>query len=118
MLRERGSGRFCRETVAGEGFDQVRIRRTGAGSEAKFCRTMARTRVTAALPEILDKFVEEAKKGSIPHAKALTAMGGLDGNRKPEGGAEPEGRPRQSFAGFLLKELKRQRIVQGDGGGN
>lgn len=31
-----------------------------------------------ALPEIVERFVEEAKKGSIAHAKLLTTLGGLD----------------------------------------
>lgn len=113
MLRERDTGRFCRETIAGEGMNEVKVRRTGAGAEVKLCRTMARTRVTAALPEILDRFVEEAKKGSIPHTKALTAMGGLDGGvAKDEAGVAQEGRPRQSLATLLMKELKRQPTAQ------
>ena len=114
MLRERNTGRFCREIVAGEGMHEVRVQRSGTGSEAKLCRTMARTRVTAALPEILDKFVEEAKKGSIAHVKALTAMGGLDGGSgKEDAGEERDARPRQSLAGYLMKELKRTPTAQG-----
>ena len=114
MLRERNTGRFCRETVAGEGMHEVKLRRTGHGTEVKLCRTLARTRVTAALPEILDRFVEEAKKGSIPHTKALTAMSGLDGGTggKEDPAGAQDGRPRQSLAGLLMKELKRQPTVQ------
>jgi hypothetical protein len=32
----------------------------------------------------VDRFVEEAKKGSIAHAKMLTTLGGLDKNETPE----------------------------------
>ena len=113
MLREQNTGRFCREIIAGEGMHQVRVRRSADGSEAKLCRTMARTRVTAALPEILDKFVEEAKKGSIPHVKALTTLSGLDGDsNKEDANAGREGRPRQSLAGYLMRELKRTPTTQ------
>ena len=113
MLRERATGRFCRETVAGEGMQEVKLHRSGKGPEAKVCRTMVRTRVTAALPEILDRFVEEAKKGSVPHAKVLTAMSGLDEVlNKDDSQAPQDGRPRQSLAGLLMKELKRQQSTQ------
>lgn len=109
MLRERGTGRFCREVVVGEGMQEVKVRRSGQGSEVKFCRTVARTRVTQAMPEIVDRFVEEAKKGSIAHVKALTAMGGMDGAlHREDVSLVSEGRPRQSLAGYLVKELTRQ----------
>jgi hypothetical protein len=39
--------------------------------------------VAEALPEIVERFVEEAKKGSIPHAKLLTNLGGLDKGEIP-----------------------------------
>ena len=109
MLRERGTGKFCRETVAGEGLQVVRLRRSGRGREVKFCRTVARTRVTEAMPEIVERFVEEAKKGSIAHVKALTAIGGMDAAlSREEVSLASDGRPRQSLAGYLLKELRRQ----------
>lgn len=113
MLRERGTGRYCRETVAGEGMDEVKVRRSGRGSEVKFCRTVARTRVTQAIPEIVERFVQEAKKGSIAHVKALTAMGGMDAALGREDvSLTSEGRPRQSLAEHLMKELKRQQKEQ------
>lgn len=109
MLRERKTGRYCRETVTGEGMHEVKVRRSGRGEEVKFCRTVARTRVTQAIPEIVDRFVEEAKKGSIAHVKALTAMAGLDGAlSREDSNLTSEGKPRQSLAGYLMKELKRQ----------
>jgi hypothetical protein len=44
----------------------------------KYCRTFTRNRVAEALPEIVEKFVQQAKRGSVPHARALAALGGLD----------------------------------------
>lgn len=109
MLRERRTGRYCREILAGEGMHAVKVKRSGSGSEVKFCRTVARTRVTEAMPEIVDRFVQEAKKGSIPHVKALTAMGGMDAALSREDRILlSTGRPRQSLAVYLMKEWKRQ----------
>lgn len=109
MLRERRSGKFCREIVAGEGMHEVRVKRSGRGSEVKFCRTVARTRVTEAMPDIVDRFVEKAKEGSIAHVKALTAMGGMEKALSREDvSLSSTGRPRQSLAAYLMKELKRR----------
>ena len=70
--------------------------------------------MTEAMPDIVDRFVQEAKKGSIPHVKALTALGGMDaGLGREDAGVTSEGRPRQSLAGYLLKELKRQQRERG-----
>lgn len=64
-----------------------------------------------ALPEIVERFVREAKQGSIPHAKALAAMSGLDRVEAPAKGArvEPGRRRQQSLTEKLLLELKRGR---------
>ena len=114
MLRERKSGRFCREIAAGDGMHEGKVRRNGCGADVTFCRTVARTGVTAAMPEIVGRFVDEAKKGSIAHIKALTAMGGMDAAlSREEAAVTREGRPRQSLAGYLLKELKRQQRERG-----
>jgi hypothetical protein len=40
--------------------------------------------VAEALPEIVERFVEEAKNGSIAHAKMLANLGGLDKGEIPE----------------------------------
>ena len=110
MLRERKTGRFCREIVAGEGMHAVKVTRGERGSEVTFCRTVARTRVTEAMPEIVDRFVEKAKEGSIAHAKALTVMGGMEEalSREDES-LGPKARPRQSLAKYLTREWTRQR---------
>jgi hypothetical protein len=44
----------------------------------RYCRTFTRKRVAEALPEIVETFVQKAKLGSVPHARALAALGGLD----------------------------------------
>ena len=47
----------------------------GGAPRPKHCRTFTRAKVAEALPEIVETFVEEAKKGSIAHAKMLTDSG-------------------------------------------
>lgn len=109
MLREQGTGRFCREVITGEGMHEMKVKRSGRGSEVKYCRTLARTRVVEALPEIVDRFVEKAKEGSIPHVKALTAIGGIDEALSQEDpGSRTTERPRRSLAAYLMKEWRLQ----------
>ena len=55
-------------------------------------QAIAQRRMAEALPEIVERFVTEAKLGSIAHAKALVALGGLDGLRRCEGEVCPERR--------------------------
>jgi hypothetical protein len=79
MERKRVAGRFVRESLDGDG-GAVPVGNKGAGvaPRPKHCRTFTRAKVAEALPEIVERFVEEAKKGSIAHAKMLTTLGGLD----------------------------------------
>ena len=71
--------------------------------QPKHCQSYVRKRVAQALPEILEKFIEEAKKGSIPHVKILIALSDLSrGNA-----AESPPQRRGSLAAVLLKELKK-----------
>ena len=90
-------------------------RESTQGSEASLpraprpdlCRRFARKELAGGLPAILHCFIGEAKKGSIPHAKALMSMAGLD----KEGAIAPP-RPRRSrrarsFSELLLTELRR-----------
>src|SRR3981189_3090096 len=86
MERKRVAGRFVRVGLDGDGEAQaIEGKDVGGAPRPKHCRTFTRARVAEALPEIVDRFVEEAKKGSIAHAKMLTTLGGLD---KAEGPAE------------------------------
>lgn len=67
---------------------------------ANGCRQFARREFAEALPAILDCFITEATKGSIPHAKALMTMAGMDRE-------EPS----------LVKARARQRVGSRAGGG-
>ena len=81
MERKRVAGRFVRDGVDG---DTPVAKKCGGGApRPKHCRTFTRAKVAEALPEIVERFVEEAKKGSIAHTKMLTALGGLDKGEAP-----------------------------------
>ncbi|MGH9595202.1 MAG: hypothetical protein ACRD3K_00245, partial [Edaphobacter sp.] len=69
------------------------------------CRTFTRARVAEALPEIVRTFVEEAKKGSIAHAKMLTTLGGLDKSEMP---ATVQKRRGKSAVGKLLEKMMKE----------
>jgi hypothetical protein len=81
MERKRKAGRFVRE----DGVDDVTVeKKTLVGApRPKYCRTYARKRVAEALPEIVDAFAKEAKKGSVAHMKMLANLGGLDKGEMP-----------------------------------
>jgi hypothetical protein len=82
MTRKRVGGRFVREggteaegpTDAEENKTTQRVR----APRPRHCRTFTRARVAEALPEIVERFLTEAKRGSIPHVRALTVLSGLD----------------------------------------
>ncbi len=85
MERKRVGGRFVRENLDGDGGARP-VEKKGAEAAPKpnNCRMFTRAKVAEALPEIVKAFVEEAKNGSIAHAKMLTTLGGLDKNEAPE----------------------------------
>jgi hypothetical protein len=62
--------------------------------------------VAEALPEIVDRFVEEAKKGSIAHAKMLTTLGGLDKGDTPE----VKKRRGKSAVAKLMEKMRREPV--------
>lgn len=62
-----------------------------------------RKRVAEALPEIVGRLVEEAKKGSIPHTKMLTVLGGFE----KDAATGSSNKRRTSLAALLMKELKK-----------
>jgi hypothetical protein len=85
MERKRVAGRYVRQSLDGDGGAQPAEKNgLGGAPRPKHCRTFTRAKVAEALPEIVDRFVEEAKKGSIAHAKMLTTLGGLDKVETPE----------------------------------
>jgi hypothetical protein len=99
MERKRVAGRFVAE-------DEGAKKRVGvAAPRAKSCRTYTRRRVAEVLPEIVHRFSEEAKKGSIQHAKVLMKLGGLDQRDLPQ---KPKRRGK-SLLGLLLEDLKKGR---------
>jgi hypothetical protein len=101
MDRKRVAGRFVRENLDGDGGAQ-RTENSGA-PRPKQCRTFTRAKVAEALPEIVQTFVEEAKKGSIAHAKLLTALGGLD---KAEPAATKKRRGKSTVGKLIEKMLQ------------
>jgi hypothetical protein len=89
MRKRRENGRFVQGPGVGAEKVSVDVERNGgtakrvakelpAPPRPKYCRTFTRKRVAEALPEIVEKFVQQAKQGSVPHARALAALGGLD----------------------------------------
>ena len=110
MERRRVGGRFVREGLDG---DVGAIQRESKSAERsskralkpKECRTFTRKRVAEALPEIVKTFVEEAKKGSIAHAKLLTTLGGLDRHDKEEDEDRPRGK---SPVRLLIEKMARE----------
>jgi hypothetical protein len=111
MERKRVAGRFVRQGLDGDGGVQAGENKGAGGApRPKHCRTFTRAKVAEALPEIVDRFVEEAKKGSIAHAKMLTTLGGLD---KTEAPAEKKRRGK-SAVGKLLEEMMREPKASAD----
>ena len=106
MERKRVAGRFVREGLDGvSGTQPTESKASAVGSPRPAnCRTFTRARVAEALPDIVGKFVEEAKKGSIAHAKMLASLGGLDKGEI----AEPKKRRGKSVVGRLLESLAKQ----------
>lgn len=103
MDRKRVAGRFVRESLDGDGGVPAEKKRGGGSPRPKNCRTFTRAKVAEALPEIVQTFVEEAKKGSIAHAKLLTTLGGLDKSETP---AEKKRRGKSSVR-LLMEKIAR-----------
>jgi hypothetical protein len=100
MERKRVAGRFVRTGLDGDGGAEAGGRKSsGAAPKPKQCRTFTRKKVAEALPEIVETFVEEAKKGSIAHAKMLATLGGLD---KTETGEVPGVKKRRGKSAMTL----------------
>src|SRR6202041_2022315 len=99
--RKRVVGRFVREGLDGDcGAKPVEKESVVKAPKPRQCRTFTQARVAEALPEIVDRFVEEAKKGSIAHAKMLTTLGGLDKSEAPQ----EKKRRGKSVVGLLLED--------------
>lgn len=107
--RRRVKGRFASK----DGTESSGEKRGGAKKplRPKQCREFAQRRMAEALPEIVDRFIREAKQGSIPHAKALASLSGLDQVEAPNDSARvrAQARRRRSLTEMLMQELKRGR---------
>lgn len=103
--RKRVGGRFVssKEPVV-EIQRPVAVAQAVRGLRPTQCRTFAQKRMAEALPEIVDRFVREAKQGSIAHAKALVGLSGID---KAEAASSETRRRRTGLTALLLRELKR-----------
>jgi hypothetical protein len=104
MEQKRVAGRFVREGLDTDGGAQMGVKKGTGAPRAKNCRTFTRARVAEALPEIVERFVEEAKKGSIAHAKMLTTLGGLDKGEVPQA----KKRRGKSVVGMLIEKLSQE----------
>jgi hypothetical protein len=109
VVQRRVDGELVRVDDAEAGVERREVVRRRL--RPRFCRTYAKRKVAEALPLIAEVFVEEAKRGSIPHAKVLMQLSGLDVKENPKN-ARPRGK---SLAGELLKELRKkpEEIEQG-----
>jgi hypothetical protein len=83
MEQKRVAGQYVREGLDGDGGAAKEKMALGT-LKPKNCRTYTRTKVEEALPDIVERFVEEAKKGSVPHTKILTNLSGLDKAGSPQ----------------------------------
>jgi hypothetical protein len=110
MDRKRVAGRFVRQGLDGDGGAKdggakAEGKKAAVGApRPKSCRTFTRARVAEALPEIVERFVEEAKNGSIAHAKLLANLGGLDKGEAPQ----EKKRRGKSVVRLLLDDLARE----------
>jgi hypothetical protein len=106
MERKRVAGRFVRESLDEDGGDRPMAEKdSGKAPRPKHCRTFTRAKVAEALPEIVERFVEEAKQGSIAHTKMLTTLGGLDKGEAPTVGKKRRGK---SAVGKLLEKIMQE----------
>ena len=109
-MKRRDAGQFVHEEVLPLNLEAIGEKRVfGKPPRPKHCRIYTRRRMAEALPEIVERFLEEAKQGSIPHAKALSDMSGLN---QADSADQEDGRRHPSLAKLLLKELKRQQSSQ------
>ena len=95
------------EAALGEEVTPV-VRKADRPPRPKQCRPYVLKRLAEALPEIVDKFLEQAKGGSVPHTKELMRMSGLD---KEDAAKKPVEREPKSFAKLLMEEWEREQAA-------
>ncbi len=79
--------------------------RSVRGPRPDLCRRYARRELARGLPGILERFINEAQKGSIPHAKALMSLAGLD---REEAMPAAHSKKPKGLSEMLLRELRRR----------
>lgn len=89
-----------------------RLGRLPRAPRPDLCRRFARKELAQGLPGILERFIDEAQKGSIPHAKALMSLAGLD--REETVPAAHRKKPK-GLSEMLLRELRRRPAAAGAG---
>ncbi len=106
-LRFSFSGKGGRRMAGGVGAkgDEGPARRLPRSPRPDLCRRYARKELARGLPGILQRFIDEAQKGSIPHAKALMSLAGLD---RDEPVKAAHGKRAKGFSEMLLRELRRK----------
>lgn len=73
------------------------------------CRDYIRRETANAMPNIVNTFVGQARKGSVPHFNALAKVGGFD---QRSSSAEAPKRKRRSLARQLLDEVEKYEAKQ------
>jgi len=84
--------------VAGDGENKTQPRPPRPGK----CKKYTRDEVAKAMPDIVRKFVEEAKAGSVAHTRLLTLLSGID--KEPI--APPKPRRRKGMVALLIERLE------------
>ena len=102
MEKKRVKGRFVAAEKV-EAVESVVGEKVPRRPRAKFCREYTRKRLAEVIPKIVECFIYEAMQGSVPHAKALVSLGGLDKAHLEE--AKPRRRGK-GLAALLLARLK------------
>jgi hypothetical protein len=115
MARKRvaATGRFARESEAEE-TERLAAeagRRVGA-PRPKYCRVYARARFAEALPEISERLVREAKKGSVAHLKLLVQLTGLD--QKQDVVPRKQKKPGKSLEVILMEQWERDAAARAE----
>lgn len=103
MRKRDESGRFVTAQGAVSGHVSVELNDGPTSAHARLLKSYTRKRVALALPEIVTTFVKRATAGSVPHARALATLGGLDQREDAEKQTEP--RRGKTLGRRLIEEL-------------
>ncbi len=111
--RKRDStGRFARVVEERETEEAEESQVEGATAVTKaprprYCRVYVRARLAKELPDIVDKLIEQAKGGSVPHMALLLKTAGMD--NKDELVPPAMKKPEKSLAAILMEGWEREK---------